>query len=383
MAGVIDLDSAGGGAHTYTYVYQAGSSCERRDSVTITINDPGLDLNAGMNVPLCEGSIGTYIFNTPSPPGGTWSGYELQDALQGTVNVSNLQLDTIYKYAYCIADQAVAGCSACDTVELIVYSLPDASFQVAGSTCIDEIFTASVSVCDASNTYTWDFDTGSGIGCSPSHVYTSPGNYSVTLNVVSEFGCIDSAELVVHVTTPPIAQFAVDQVEGCAPLVVNVTSNTSTGDSLQYQWYVGDDIFTDSIPGPFVFDGISQDSVFMITLETSNQCASDKDSVSILVHPYPDAFFGFNVDNGCTPLLIEFGDTTRGNPETWYWDLGDMTFSTDSVPAPHYYTTPPDSVSMYIVELTVSNMCGSDSHLDTITVYPPDVAAFISMNDTI
>src|SRR5690606_5245417 len=104
-------------------------------------------------------------------------------------------------------------------------------------------------------------------------------------------------------------------------------------------------------------------------------CATSVDTDTILVHPYPIVDIGLSVDEGCSPLLIDFGNATLGNPETWAWDLGNGVFSSDSIPPPQSYITPDDSVSTYVIQLISTNACGADTASEVLTVYPPDVTA--------
>lgn len=378
--GIIDLQSAGNGTFTYTFIHQAGTSCEQIANVQVNITDPGINLNAGPLVFLCEEQQSTYQFSLFSPPGGNWSGTGIIDAGLGIVDLSVLKLDSLYTYAYCLTDTSVIFCTACKETKLLIHSLPYSGFELNGSPCEDLTFTASVDSCDTAASYVWTFGDGqTGTGCNVNHVYLNAGDYNLSVTATSSFGCVTSSIQNIHVTAPPIASFTLLDDESCAPFAVEV-NNTSSGEISQQLWIIGSDSVYGLDPGLIIIDGLANDSLVEIELQVSNGCANITVHDYALVHPYPIVNFGFNVDEGCSPLLIEFGNTTQGNPDTWEWDLGNGSIVFDSVPIPQFYSTPPDSITTYTVQLISTNECGADTAVHDIVVYPPDVTAFIQLD---
>jgi len=83
------------------------------------------------------------------------------------------------------------------------------------------------------------------------------------------------------------------------------------------------------------------------------------------------AKFSVNILSGCTPLFVQFMDSSTGNPTQWIWDLGNGTTSTVQNPG-IIYTNP----GVYSIKLIVKNSVGQDSVLKSnyINVYAlPDV----------
>ena len=66
--------------------------------------------------------------------------------------------------------------------------------------------------------------------------------------------------------------------------------------------------------------------------------------------------------SGCSPILVQFTDSSTGNPTNWNWNLGNGTLSNIQNPSTVYITP-----GIYTVTLTVSN--GSSSDTKTITNY--------------
>jgi gliding motility-associated-like protein len=82
----------------------------------------------------------------------------------------------------------------------------------------------------------------------------------------------------------------------------------------------------------------------------------------------PTANFGANNLSACTPLIVQFTDSSTGTPTAWYWNLGNGTSSTLQNPSTTY-TTP----GVYTVSLTVTNPSGQ--HTFTRNNYITAVAA--------
>jgi len=73
---------------------------------------------------------------------------------------------------------------------------------------------------------------------------------------------------------------------------------------------------------------------------------------------------------GCSPLLVHFKNLSE-NAESYLWDFGDKTSSSEQNPS-HTYNI----AGNYIVKLTVTNIAGESSHNGIITVYEKPTAVF-------
>lgn len=90
----------------------------------------------------------------------------------------------------------------------------------------------------------WEFGDGSTASSnSPSHTYTSPGHYTVSLTVSGTEGSntktISDCVTVTEAASPPAADFAVSNATGYAPLTVSFT-NLTTGTFSASTWNFGD-----------------------------------------------------------------------------------------------------------------------------------------------
>ncbi|MFH1422621.1 MAG: right-handed parallel beta-helix repeat-containing protein [Planctomycetota bacterium] len=73
-------------------------------------------------------------------------------------------------------------------------------------------------------------------------------------------------------------------------------------------------------------------------------------------NPKPSASFYFSPASGCAPLIVQFIDTSTGNPNTWQWSFGDGS-SSNAQNQSHTYTEP----GIYSVSLKVTNSGGTNT----------------------
>ena len=106
-------------------------------------------------------------------------------------------------------------------------------------------------------TYIWDFGDNSGKSTSntPSHVYTSPGRFDVTLIATSTPSCADTLFLPEYVKVEgPKGDFEADIASTCLP--VSVTLNANSDGYYSYVWDLGNGIL-DSVEGQVITNVIS------------------------------------------------------------------------------------------------------------------------------
>ncbi|MEE9439065.1 MAG: PKD domain-containing protein [Saprospiraceae bacterium] len=379
--GEVDLVSAGGGMHQYTYKLLENTTCEVVGMTSIEIIDLSAGLSAGNDISICEGDHTSYTLDGAAPTGGYWTGLGISDSLIGEIDINQLAVDSIYYYNYCLENTNFDDCEACDTRTFIIHSTPKISYILVGGACIGESFTISDSTLFG-DVYHWNFGDGTISNLKePTHSYSTSGNYDIVLTVTSTFGCKMMNTRSVYVSRPPIVLFDLAIDEGCAPFEVELTNN-SYGDSISYEWIIANDTFFIENPENIILDPIFKDSIFILTLNVTNSCGTVTHTEEVLVHPYPLVDIGLSVDEGCSPVVIEFGNNTLGNPDSYIWNLDNGNTSMDSIPPAQTYTTSDTLVSIYDIILISSNECGIDTGYEQITVYPPDVRAFLSIDTT-
>lgn len=161
----------------------------------------------------------------------------------------------------------------------------------------------------------------------------------------------------------PSSSIAVSDSLVCrsTPIVFNADSGEACVD---YQWFFGNSASLDSASGigPHIvsFNGLGQQTVQLSAISAAGQTSTQ---VVLEVEDSATASFQYTSGNP-TYLDYQFTNTsiTSGNA-IYNWDFGDGTSSNASNPQ-HSFS----SSGTFIVRLTVSNVCGTVSHVDTIQI---------------
>jgi PKD repeat protein len=229
--------------------------------------------------------------------------------------------------------------------------------------------------CD-SLTYEWDFGDGSPINNdqNPTHEYSWPGTYTVTLTVTDEAGESDSYSSSVDVyNDQPYADFSADDwsLYWCdQPFQFWDNSNDNDFcDSLTYEWDFGDGSPINNDQNPT--HEYSWPGTYTVTLIVTDQFGSTdshSDSVDV-INEQPVADFSANQNTlSWCEQPFEFYDYSYDNdgcgPLTYDWDFGDGETSSDQEPSHTYVST-----GTYTVTLTVTDGLGVfDIYSQSVTV---------------
>jgi len=193
---------------------------------------------------------------------------------------------------------------------------------------------------------------------------TKPYNMTkdVGVGIVDVRACLDAIGPSCDLT----AAFSGSPTEGCAPLTVNFTDQ-STGTGIDgWLWTFGDG-GTSTVQNPsysYMSAGIY--SVTLTVSSSSQGCDKTETKTGfITVQAGPVAGFSGSPTTGTEPLTVTFTDLSTGNPDTWNWDFGDGGSSMAQNPS-YTYNNP----GVYTVTLTAGNACGSDvaTEVNYITV---------------
>jgi PKD repeat protein/C1A family cysteine protease len=207
--------------------------------------------------------------------------------------------------------------------------------------------------------WAWAFGDGqTSVVQHPVNTYSAAGVYHVTLQVSNVFG--SDTKMVPNLITatspssPPVANFAVNQTNGPAPLTVQFI-DMSTGNPTSWGWAFGDGQ-TSIVQHPVHTYPIA--GLFNVSLQASNALGSDTKTVPGFINVSstsspPVANFTVNKTSGPVPLTVQFTDTSTGNPTSWFWSFGDGRNSYNQHPV-HTY----DSAGLYTVNLSAGNGAG-------------------------
>jgi len=223
----------------------------------------------------------------------------------------------------------------------------------------------------------WDFgDAATSSELNPTHVYTTPGVYTVSLTATGPGG-VDTETKVAYVTVlepPPVAEFAGTQLSGPNPLLSFFT-DLSTGMVTSWSWDFGDG-GTSTLQNPT--HSYTSPGVYSVSLTATGPGGSDTNTklgYVVVADPVPVAEFSGLPIGGLAPLTVDFTNLST-DASSASWTFGDSNFSTALNPQ-HTYTT----AGVYTVSLTATGPGGSstETKYDYITVIePPPTTNFVA-----
>lgn len=214
--------------------------------------------------------------------------------------------------------------------------------------------------------YNWNFgDGGTSTAQNPTHTYATDGTYTVTLTATNPCGTSTFSQTVI-IITPPTAGFNANPTSGCGPLTVQFT-NASSANTVNFNWsFPGGNPSSSTLQNPVVV--YNSPGAYSVTLIVSNSAGNDTITLNnyIIVNPGPTAGFTSTV-NGATATFTN----TSANANSYNWNFGDGQSSAEQNPT-HTYAN--DGV--YTVTLTATNVCGTNTFTQTVTVVTPPTAGF-------
>ncbi len=188
------------------------------------------------------------------------------------------------------------------------------------------------------------------------------GDHIVRYDLTDSNGCSDNDQITI--TVMPLPQVTIEPVK---TLFLNSPPVTLTAVPAGGTWtgngVINDIFYPDSA-------GLGDHIITYRTLADRYGCAgTDTIHINVIMPEAPTAYFEPDT-SGCSPLTVRFRNMSM-YAETYLWDFGDKTYSSEPDPDHIYYL--PGS---YIVKLTVTNIAGQASYNVIITVYQNPTALF-------
>ncbi len=234
-----------------------------------------------------------------------------------------------------------ASCNLADTASLTLTVITDSTEAAFGLTVADFCDSVVVSAANGSSgvspSWAWDFGDGTTSALAePTHTYTVPGTYTVTLVVADPLSCNGGDTATASVTVAPRAIAAVSGGSGCAPLTLS-PANGSSGVSPAYAWDFGDG---GSATGAAATHTWTEPGSYTVTLlmDDPDACnGGDTATATVEVFAVPTAAFTATPSTGSFYQEIAF--SAEGPADAYVWDFGDGTFAYTAEPG-HQYAEP-------------------------------------------
>ena len=358
------------GTHNVKLITTASNGC--KDSLTQAVQVNALPV-ADFNVlNSCQDSASGFI-NVSSIPSGTVDSY-VWDFGDGNVSANANPIhtyDTTGTYNVKLLSVSNNGCLDSITKTINIYPLPIAALST-NNVCLHNTTTfTDNSGITGSNILAWNWDLGDGTFSAASdtnHIYSSDGNYTITLIVTSDEGCTDTA--FGNVTVYPEVLAGYEYIPACTyDSIVFTDTSFTKGSKSVWGWDFGDGSTSIATNPSHLYAAPGTYAVNLI-VGTSNGCL-DTINKNIVVYAVPIA--GYTANNVCPGDTASFKDfTSVAVPVNWIWDFGDGDSAFISDPS-HAYVSEGDYYATLIVE--TAEGC-KDTLVDTIQVWPPPIAAF-------
>ena len=266
---------------------------------------PGLSAN---DFDICEGETIDFTDNSYSALGDVvgWDWNFGNGQLSSLPEPNDVEFATAGSYWVTQTIEDAEGCTASDSIEIVVNPNPVADFTSTEVCEGDETnFTDESSVSVGSIT-DWDWDFGDGntdAGSSVSTTFTEAGTYNVSLDIATAAGCIDSTEAQVTVYTNPVASGSGESTS----LDAIFTTDLLAGE--EAEWLINDTVFTDLDVVNYTFP---DSGWYDITLSVVNEngCV-DEVTFDIYIEGIPE----YEVGNVFTPNGDELNE--RFQPFTY------------------------------------------------------------------
>ncbi len=279
-------------------------------------------------------------------------------------------------YPVTLITQNTFGCKDSITVNAIVKPLPVAAFTF--DTVCNGTATAFINQSLASASWNWNFGDGSPANTanSPTHIYASPGTYTVTLISATSLGCTDTISHSIIVNPNPVAAYTA--TSACYSYATVFTDQSTS--AISWSWTFGDGSPLVTIANPTYTYPAAGTYNAALTVTNVFGCTNVV-TQPVVVKPIPvAAFAGTTV---CKGQPTVFTDQTTGAPINWSWNFGDATALNTTQNPSHTYAL----AGTYNVTLIASGGSGcADTITNVITVNPIPTASFtfasVCTNDT-
>ncbi|MBK7211848.1 MAG: PKD domain-containing protein [Bacteroidales bacterium] len=368
----------------------AGCINTKTNSVTVTA---GPTANFSFSTPACSSTAVTFtdLGNANGTTLNLWH-WTFGDGSDTTFTTYHPTLPHTYsqpRYFYCILSlSSQEGCTATVQIPLSISPAPLTDFDFT-NTCqaLPTQFTDLTSLNGGTIliSHAWDFgDPSSGsantsTAASPTHTFTAPGTYTVTLITQNASGCADTLDKPVTVVPKPGVEFFTDSLTCLGSMTTFFTDTiiTPVGAVQAFNWNFGDGTASSNLQNPTHTYTVA--GTFNVTLSIADTSGCQNIiSHPVTIHNAPASSFTFL--SACAEAATQFTDLSLA-PEgdtlvSWYWDFNLASPGTDTSALQnptHTYTL----AGTYTVSLTTKTEHGcSDTKTMPLQVWNKPTAHF-------
>ena len=192
------------------------------------------------------------------------------------------------------------------------------------------------------------------------------------LSLIAECSTVYTNPATLTVNNNPVVSFPVNPISHCGGEELTLTPLVTGGATPDAHTWSGQiaPLNAYNVPAP-KFKTLIDDSYELVyKVRDINGCTGTA-PVTVNVSS-PDASFTHEVQNGCTPLTVQFNITNMTGITSWEWDFGDGSPKniTDANPVHEYVNSEGPTIQYRTVKLTVRKGLCEISKTSVVTVYP-------------
>jgi gliding motility-associated-like protein len=366
----------------YTVNSSDASGCAAAPvSVTVTVN-PALSVTTAGSSSVCPGTTSSFSATAANGNGGPYF-YSWTPAVTGTGGNVSATPSVTTTYTVIVSD----GCSpdVIDSVTITVLPVPAVVFNSnvtsgCAPVCVNFNDLSTISSGSISG-WAWNFGDGTSTSQNPTHCYSTPGVYTVSLVATSAVGCSSTLTIpnMITVNSVPVASFTAPLSSSILNPAITFSDNSSPTVS-SWLWNFGDSLATttsntSTLQNPtHVYSEVGN---YCITLMVSTSAGcTDQTTLCISIDPE----FTFFVPNGFSPNGDGINDEFYGKGENiqkfemFIFDRwGNMIFFSDDI-SKHWNGTANHGSEVALQDVYVYNIKITDmnnkqhKYIGTVTI---------------
>ncbi len=218
-----------------------------------------------------------------------------------------------------------SACADSITYAVIAHPIPVAAFSfddecfgdVNDFVSLSTVTTGTIAV------YDWDLDAGMIATQDTSVIYAAAGQYNITLDVTTNFGCTNAVTHSLNVYNNPVADFATANVCQNVPASFNDGSTSLSGNITDWDWDLDDGTLLNLGSGATFPHNYAVANTYNVELIVTTQYGCDDTIVKpLVIHPMPVVDFSW--DTACYNYPTSFTDlstVTTGAVTGWNWNF--------------------------------------------------------------
>jgi len=339
------------------------------------------------------GADGNYFYQWQILQGSSW--IDIPTATQKDFTVPILTVSTTYRRL--VTSALCSGNQGLYSLPFVITVRPDAKaiWTITIDTAcapfnINNSIVSPVHQPLSNGSYSWYANNvfyGNNATQNPGYILNNAGD-SVTIKMVavSLYGCKNDSVQHKFFTIPPVlTNFVLSDSIGCGPLSVTITNTTPYLGFFNYAWNFGNQQTSNlSQPGTIIFQSNPNftDTTYYVSLTATSKCEVDTKTKTVTVKSKPKSIFTPDKTIGCSPLLINFTNISKGVGASYIWDFGDGTqqaIGTSQSVSHTYNTSVQDTFKVKLISI---NQCGTDTAVYNIVVAPSTLKLDFAVNGT-